>query len=1141
MSTARLTINATGPFADLEKFEKELLLHKGVYKTKKKKRVISIGVWNINNASNEFPTILKENYIFFMVTALRKFAIDILILFNSGIDKRVNWNGYNCFCFGNVVLLWNQAITLRPNILENNKVINIEEIKLVISLDNKSAKVINELSKIEQSIIMRKKQRYMLIGVFRSSLFSASNFNGNRSILDVEELNVFGKILNGYKIISTPYELNNFYLFNITKIVEASLGVRLVKVKSKITCKDISNILEGEEPKSILRLKKSFNWKILHGEFETISHIMSKIIDNQLSPIFAKYNGIWVDYRKEPYLGNSVPENIVFSYKTLLLDNPRKKYEYVKIPKGIDIGTFPKDVLNSVFHYEKGKNYETLRLENLLKQIKWKSNSSAANFDMYRIKDILKGMKKWFKTKGKKAIAGKRSYQFSIRNLLRRIIYSLNRGVNKQVMVSFFLLKDSKLLTASDTRMIAIAPTLLKIFEILIYKEVVEASDKIMAEDDGWRYQFGARLNSSTSKAMINVRDIVLKTHASGIITLDITKGYESVVFSKLKLAVQYFIGSRNLRLRFLLLAWVTFVQNLDILVSGEVIKKTQGIPMGLMLSPLFFIIYVNYLLRNVKSHIIDRLSMYIDDILYILHEKGTVTARTEGNITYPEIRDPGKEISAIVDALSKGNLMINFKKAKLVTSSKGIINNVTALYSGLEIGNSVKFLGREIILKGELLLSVDLDIDRGMFNLIRQVHEWVPLVIRLAIFNGGLEASSRFQALMFEISFECKRNLFNRAKVFYAPAFHNIMDIQLLFILGNYFRYSFNAIEIKDWVDVYPKGLSNDMHNFRMDRVKDCLSFDIPRIDNVMAENFDNWITYGLFESSWSKYGEDFWKVWKLFTKKVWIKFKTLMLFEYWKEIAGPNVKDTKSDSPACFSWNKLCYWLIAVDDKDNCEEISITKRFAILLDLAFMQEVDVNMKQIIIQFNNVIDEWFISLLKSEFTKECSFTDKVIKDINFNEIASELLTKIMLMEVIVRKRFNDFIRMKGFADVVFTMNNIWSEAALILEKDQADLEFELHQIKIGQKAIKKMIRSVRKNTIRVLLAIDSVYMDSNFKKASLTYVTSYLNVMQDLYKEQIDKQMKILEIVSFQLDEQDRFVIDQNIEYNYLQYKYNT
>jgi hypothetical protein len=49
--------------------------------------------------------------------------------------------------------------------------------------------------------------------------------------------------------------------------------------------------------------------------------------------------------------------------------------------------------------------------------------------------------------------------------------------------------------------------------------------------------------------------------------------------------------------------------------------------------------------------------------------------------------------------------------------------------------------------------------------------------------------------------------------------------------------------------------------------------------------------------------------------------------------------------------------------------------------------------------------------------------------------------------------------------------------------------------------------------------------------------VVSYINVMSSIYKEEIDKQVNILEVANIQLDEELSLVIDPNIEYDYLSF----
>lgn len=1135
MSSTRLTILSSG-ISLKEKYEKELLLHSLAGETKRRKRLLKVAVWNVNN-KDKFSNQIMEKYIYFVVSAYKKFGIDIMIIFNANFTDRLNWYGYNFMRFEFVTLLWIQNIILRPKLIDN--IIRIAEIKVYISLNRGINNDVIELSQIEKGIMNSIKSKDLLIGLYNDAIFKYIKAN-KRNVVDNNLVNIIGKVMGYCKIISTPYNLESIFVFQICRELECNIGVRLSKIKGNNTIKDIGRILDGSKPRTWPSIKKSFNWNVLYGELKTMSHLMGKVMENQLAPIYKRWNGVWTIFRKEPFLGSSLPDSVIFSYKILLGDSQDKKYELVDIPRGVDTGTFRKEIMKEAFRDVKGGLNEDRRLKILTSQIR-SAKSEAGNFDLYKIKDIVDGLKKWIKDRGRIAVRGGKSNQNFIRSLLRRVINLLNIEATRQIMVTFFLLKNIKLQTASDTRMIAIAPTLIKIFEVIIYKEVIQEAEKIMAKDeDNWQYQYGARHNSSTTKAMIEVRERVSNFGAKGIIALDIRKGYESVSFDKLKLAVKHFVGYGDLRLRFLLLSWVVFVQNLNVMVSGIVIRKTCGIPMGLMLSPLMFVVYVHYLLRNLDSWFRRNLFMYIDDIILILDNNQDVEREAiTGIVTSVQ------KVNTIVDALAKGNLFINFDKANLITNSNILMEQMLRVYPNIKAGGVLKYLGREIMLKGELLLQVNPNIDKGFFALLRQVPYWAPLIIRIAVFNGGLESNSRYQALMWEISVECKRNLFYRAKTFYSLAFEKLTDIEVLFILGNYFRLSWNAFYVKQWFfnsegdKSYIQAVSEQKKMDRMKAIKEAMKFGVSSLDEVTNEHFDEWFSYEMV-ANMADEADNYWDAWLSISNFLWVKFRQMILMEYWIEECNPkNRKDLDKESDNCFSWNKLFCWLIGIFDKfGNPIQFTLVKRFAILLDMIFLYFDNDKLLSVL----HILDEHLIKMVNLIIINESmgelklDININMVMDLDQETITNRLISKIVLIDVIGGKGFEKINESSTWKGIFILAGKEFCKIADLLNRQIATRNLTLDQIHKENKRIKKAFKALRRKTIKILLIIDSVYKDNVIERKDVYDILTYIEVMGMLYKEELEKQIQIFESAEYYIEDKRKLAIDSNLELNYIE-----
>ena len=1080
---------------------------------KKRKRIINIAIWNVDNKDIGFSIDSKEDIALFLITCLKQFAVDILILFNSSISFSGSWNGYNIFRTNNVIILWTQCIIISPVWIEEENVIWIDELRFIINLGFFG---ISKISVFVYDILLKKKPRNTLICVGNFNSFNSKYVKAKVNIIDgLDSVFFIGKTINRMNIINTPFNMNKLAIINIFREIQCTLGPRLMKIKSIDTIKDVKRILNNEEPKSFPTIKKSVRFNAIRGTFGTLSYLVNKLINNQMRPIFEKWNGIWIGSRKEPYLGNSIPESVKFSYQVLLGDDNWKKYVTIDIPKKIPMGTYSKDITKNAFYYGRNalKRTERLKLlKGLVKNVK--TSSVAANFDLYQIKDIVQGVKEWIEEKGNLAVDGNVKAQRELSFLLRNVINKLNKFEERQVMLSFFLLKNPKLQSASDTRMIVITPTLLKIFEVIIYNEVVNGCNEIMDRNvNKWKYQYGARLDCSTTRAMVELRDKMLEVKADGILMLDISKGYESVNLKLLFQAIKEFTGEEN-RLRYLLLSWVSFVNNLDVLVSGTLIRKTIGIPMGLMLSPIMFIIYVEYLLKGFNNK--EDLIMYIDDIALLLFNDGRRDSK------YGKVIN---NIKTINDYLKKGNLLINLTKAKLLTDSDILINIVKKEFPKIEHGSVIRYLGREITIKGDLLLPIDIDVNKGFNQLISQVPKWAPLIIRMSVLNGGLEARNAFQAMMWEISKDLRTKLFYRAKRFYASSFNNLQDIQLLFVIRNYFRMGLGALTVRSWIK-FPTS-DKEIIRKRLDVIEEALKLGSVELDIFGFMKFDKWFSYEDFRSN---IDIDYFICWKKFTKHIWNKYKLNILKEY-------------ALGRVLLSWDFFYCTLVGVEKDGSIHYVSLIRRFSFALDMIFGQALDGrNVWELNIDF-------ILRLLSLQID---TAIDNLLEDKKFEKFVMEPLIvegreglTTMRREFFMKVAFINIICKDGYKNV--TRDALW-KSAINFAGDSCINLWEAFEVELGNrrrvgvsinniakrnKTLAKNLGIIREEIISWLIMLDSIYKDGNIEFFSFEKSLSYLNIMKDLFKDEINEQKKVLNILDWKMDDDDSFSIDQNIEYN--------
>ena len=1094
------------------KFKYELLYHDMCNQVKKRNKLVTLGVWNIRKKDDKFDAEAKDVFVIAIITMLKYFAIDILIIYNAALKYYGNWFGYNMFVCGNIIILWNQNIITKPVEIKEENLVWLEDLKLLINI----GKYEGNPSFITRDVLYKNKPRNAFICCGNFNSFD-SNVKAKVNILDQGNTTFFiGKCVNKINIINTYNGLNSLALIRIYREIECTLGPRLMKIKEKDTINNVKRILNNEEPQSFPTLKKIVRWNPIKSHLGTITYIVGKLINNQVEPIFKKWNGIWSGFRKEPFLGKTIPDTVIFSYQVLLGDDVNKKYMKVDIPNNIDLGTLTKDVLKNAFYYGKGSMKKVDRMNLIRGCIKnINTRSEAANFDLYQVKDIVHGIRDWLDKMGDLATDGNVIAQKRIRNLLKNIIEKLNNAGDSQIMMSFFLLKNPKLENASDTRMIVITPTLMKIFEVIIYNEVVLGCNNIMLEDKNkWKYQYGARLNCSTTKAMVELRDKALEENVGGILFLDISKGYESVDLRILFKAVKCFIGV-DCRLKYLLLCWISFVNNLDIYVAGKIIKKTKGIPMGLMLSPLMFVIYVDYLLRGFNNK--KDLFMYIDDIALFLYEDESV----HGNIL--------DNIESMNLSLTKGNLFVNFTKANLLSESEKIIKIVKKSLPNIKTGNMVKYLGRELIIKAELLLPCDIDTNKGFFNLVTQVPPNAPLLLKISVLNGGLEAKNAFQAMMWEISIDARRNLFNRAVTFYSPSFATINPFEIFLLLRNYFRLGLGVLTVKKWLQ-FPTD-DKDRINERLEIMKNAMTCGSYPVDKFVLSQFNNWFDYNDFLLNEDK---DYFLCWKRFTKYMWNKLKRLIILE---------VAKTKSE----FSKELTFCTFVGVETDEAIHYFSLIRRFAFALD-AFFDLCD------LVEPNN-LSEYSLSkvdyiLYHLNYHIEIAVNNIIIGR-TINKFKFEKLESInrarfeIRREFFMKVAFINAVSKDGYKNIIMDKN--WKTAINLAGTASISL-FELFERELGGKQNKimsisnmiqenkmmtKRVKKIRQEIIRWLIILDSIYKDNNVEYYNYEKMILYVNVMRDLYMDEIDKQKALIDIIDYQLDDEDKFYIDQNAIFN--------
>ena len=111
----------------------------------------------------------------------------------------------------------------------------------------------------------------------------------------------------------------------------------------------------------------------------------------------------------------------------------------------------------------------------------------------------------------------------------------------------------------NDIRIISIVPTLLKVWESLIYDRIISLlTEKINSKV---QYQYGGMRGMSTFDALFAVQEKYHNNCGQGILYIDLAKGYDTVQWDILEEDIRA-IGESNERN--MLKLWLIMVKNTD-------------------------------------------------------------------------------------------------------------------------------------------------------------------------------------------------------------------------------------------------------------------------------------------------------------------------------------------------------------------------------------------------------------------------------------------------------------------------------------------------------------------------------------------------------------------------------------------------
>ena len=1052
-------------------YDNMLEVFKNIRKVKGRVRMIQLLVWN-----QEIKDDVKvRNTIYCLLDAIQKFIPDIVYVINISHEEFLLANGYNVFKNGN------DRVFIRNEIVEVPRMVNgiFEFVDMKLGLVNVDvagiSSTIDHVSKwfyndwkVAGKVDLKSNVK---IGEAIGWKFGTLNW----------KLAFSGKCVTSNEI-PLPFG-NNMISITFKKKVNCSIGIRLGHLSIDVTKEKVTDLLDGKGILSGPSYIKSFSYKKYRGEFATTDFILNRLIYNDIKYIYKKYNAIWIGNRREPFLGSNVPDKIIESYKKLLGNNEKKRYKWINVPMDADLDLLSNQKMFELKTNISIKNKAVKKM--FFKNFKLDSRSLASNSDLFQLREIKNAIKGWLNIKFEDIKRGGNNLSIKFfQDTFRRIskAYNRDRTYNNQFATTFFLMKNPKLENCNDVRMIMISPTWLRIFELLIYKDITDYTDELFKGDD-YKYQYGARKGCSTFLAMMEIRNKQEIYHADGVLNLDISKGYESVNLNILEKAVNFFIRDADKRVRWMFHTWITMVRNLDVLIGDKIIKKENGIPMGLILSPRMFIIYTHFALLQIEKSL---LTMYIDDInILVFNDDKELTNKS---LDY---------VSDIIKCLKNNNLSINLSKANLITDSLSVSRRFKLKFPDINIGSEGKFLGKELkFLNGTMVPDDKIFVNLNDIKMVNLINGWSTLYIKKLVFNGGVNAKYRFKSYMWEIQADAaKEKVFLRCIKFFEDSFRFPDHSKILLITDNLFRFFFNAKVFQEWKDQddidRSNGLSWNALEQDENRWSNRLSFLINKC-YFNNKKFDNEIREYWKDLSWSilpkRYlgTSDIWHWWKSVSKELWdfIIKKCILTYRINKII----------DDKPFFSDN---------DTRRLIANSKLVKRFAFLLEVFccdFSEPED------------DFDRFFLGL--------CYWMDDLIIEFidNMNwDLDNGYINNLIKFPVEVKKFDIDKVRNLAFNfnwlfkkchDFADLYESYWKHC--LLDNDNRDTN---HKFKNSQ------YKYVLTNLLKICIIADIMYSDDNLLELSYDALINYFILFQSLNSEMVKKHLEVISLLDLEVN----------------------
>lgn len=826
---------------------------------------LNIWVWNMQSLNKIYKR--RQAKIDFIKNTLNNNKVDIVYLVDvNNFRESIVLNGFKKYDDGRNLLFVQIDINDDFSIDKKNYLIFNNNIKLAFSYLTPNSQNFN------QAITLKKlfDKKFAIFGDF--NIQSNKNFFDNWLNEfygeDTMRTGIIGCRPKKFFILDAPSDHYSI-LFIVKKKIHFSFPLRIKEISVEYGKSNVKKILNGID--ADFRPKIEFKQtKLRYNDGENIiDRMLSDYIENKVEKVYKKYNYLWKFAKREPFLGTKVPNNIVDTFAVHLKANDKKDY------KDVPLGT------NSISKI------------NLLSKVK-QTKSKALTNEYISLCSVTKAIDEYFSKEIDVKKKNGQPYNWDYK-VLNNVLSLINKHKCFLVANSFFLVKNSKLEDFSDVRMIVIIPTLVKVFETLIYNEVVDYLSEVIGSKG--KYQYGGVKGGSTYEAIYALRNNYIEVDGKGILCCDMSKGFDCVNLTKLEQMIK---EVNNERIRWFLGIWQIVISNLDIKMNERVVCRTRGIPMGLSLSPVIFTFYVHNVLKNFD---VTKFIMYMDDLCVILSK----SLSDEDAFAF---------VNKVIDALGLYDLIINKKKTMLLTTSSTLENNFS---SSFPIVTEDKYLGVELGLNGDGFLVAD---DR-FYNLkssrVKAFPNFNIFGIRRILFITALDAKNRYRFMCWSTNSKLIRaSIFKNNWFFFKSNNNKFSYIQMIFSLFNVFRFFIDSFEVDKLIIDYEKGISPSALNLA---VIDKLLTGIEQIDSSIKKikcdfsfiDHSNKLLQG-----------------KKFCDNLFFQIQENMLLEY--------VAERKNKG------------IIAYYNINNFARTKLFRNFQILQNLAFIHQINERNKQLLI-----------------------------------------------------------------------------------------------------------------------------------------------------------------------------------------------